>query len=90
VGSSNDSKAHGVFWNVELDFESKSQEVVDEAENLNYDLDIVCSDAEDDILQSSEHVTHGVDGRLRDQLRTESFEEPTVSLSLKNEFTKAL
>jgi hypothetical protein len=80
------TKAHGVFWNVELDLEAKSQEVVDEAENLNYDLDIVCSDAEDDILQSSEHV----DGRLRDQSRTESFGEPTVSLPLKNEFTKAL
>ena len=84
------TKAHGEFWNVELDLEAKSQEVVDEAENLNYDLDIVCRDAEDDILQSSEHVTHGVDGRLRDQSRTESFGEPTVSLPLKNEFTKAL
>jgi len=84
------TKAHGVFWNVELDLEAKSQEVVDEAENLNYDLDIVCRYAEDDIFQSSEHVTHGVDGRLRDQSRTESFGEPTVSLPLKNEFTKAL
>lgn len=84
------NNAHGEFWNVELDLEAKSEEVVNEAENLNYDLDNVCSDAEDDILQSSEHVTLGVDGSLRDQSRTESFGEPTVSLPLKNEFTRAL